>query len=106
MEANNELQSKPIENEAFWKNHHALQKSSGLTRVEYCRKHDLNYDRFGYWISRWNRFKVEKNNLVSVKLKSSEPTPKSLLCTLELKNGCSIKIHDAYAFSVILDKFL
>ena len=107
MEITKETHSKPIENETFWKNHYELLKSSGISRVEYCRKHNLNYDRFGYWISRWNRFTPTENNLVSVKLKTaSQTTTQSVLCTLELKNGCSIKIHDTHVFSIILEKFL
>jgi len=107
MEANNnESQAKPIENETFWKRHYELQKSSGITRVNYCRQNNLNYDRFGYWISRWNKFRREGNELVSVKLKSAtEPHPQSILCTIELKNGYFLKIHDAHSLSVILEKF-
>lgn len=104
MEASPPL-SKPVENEAFWKHHHKLQKSSGMKRTDYCREHNLNYDRFGYWISRWNRFENDNNvsGLVSVKLKSNEsPLQTKILCTLDLKNGNSLKIHDSDALAVIL----
>jgi len=40
------------EGEEFWKRHSELQKSSGLSRIEYCREHKLNYHRFGYWLKR------------------------------------------------------
>jgi hypothetical protein len=104
MEASPSL-SKPVENEEFWKNHHELQKSSRMKRTDYCRKHNLNYDRFGYWINRWNRLKNENSTigLVSVKIKSNEsPSQIKILCTLDLKDGNSLKIHDSEALAVIL----
>ena len=107
MEANsNKSQPKLKQNEDFWKRHYEQQKSSGITRVNYCHQHNLNYDRFGYWISRWNKFRREGSELVSVKLKSTTEQPhQSVLCTIDLKNGSSLKIHDAQALSVILEKF-
>lgn len=105
MEASNPL-LKPAENEAFWKHHHELLKSSGMKRTDYCREHHLNYDRFGYWISRWNRLKNDNNTLglVSVKLKSDEaPLQTKILCTLDLKYGNSLKIHDSEALAIVLE---
>lgn len=99
---------KTIENEIFWKNHYDLLNSSGMSRVEYCRKNNLNYDRFGYWVSKWNRNKPEvANNLVSIKLKSADvPVAQSVLCTLKSKNGCLIQIHDESVFAMILEKLI
>ena len=90
MEANHTSLKPPIENEAFWKHHHELFKSSGMKRSDYCRENNLNYMRFGYWINRWNRFKNDKEpiGLISVKLKSDElPAKQKILCTLNLKDG-------------------
>lgn len=41
-----------IENETYWKNHKESLKTSNLSRKEYCRLHQVNYDRFGYWINK------------------------------------------------------
>ncbi len=104
MEATNVSPSKPIENEAFWQHHYELQKSSGLSRTDYCRQHDLNYDRFGYWINKWKH--NHSDQLISVKLKPTrDPVEQSLLCTLDFKNGHYLKIHDEKALAIILEKY-
>lgn len=104
MEARNPPQSKQVENETFWRQHYESQKSSGLSRTAYCRQYDLNYDRFGYWISKWNHSHSDK--LVSVKLKAvTTATLETTLCTLNLKNGYSLRIHDAQALVVILERY-
>ncbi len=97
----------PIQNEAFWKHHHKLLESSGMKRSDYCHKNNLNYTRFGYWISRWNRFKKEKEpvELVSVKLKPNEQTQTRILCTLDLKNGNCLKIHSSEALAILLERY-
>ena len=41
------------EKEQFWKDHAKRQKASRLSRLAYCRKHQLNYDHFGYWERKW-----------------------------------------------------
>lgn len=105
METRNPSQSKQVENEAFWRQHYESQKSSGLSRTTYCRQYDLNYDRFGYWISKWNHSHSDK--LISVKLKAvtTATSETTTLCTLNLKNGYSLKIHDAQALVVILERY-
>ncbi len=111
MKAINQLSKKLAEKEAFWQQHYTLLKSSGLSRIEYCRENNLNYDQFGYRISKWNKAISVDNNqdqLVSVKLK---PVPvnqsfnSSLLCTLDLKNGHQLRIHDSAALMIILERF-
>jgi hypothetical protein len=103
METRDLSLSKPQENEEFWKQHYNSLKSSRLSRTSYCRQHGLNYDRFGYWISRWN--KENEGRLVSVKLKTEiKSESQAILCTLELKNGHHLKIHDLNVLSIILDK--
>ena len=104
METTNMPPSKVVENEAFWQNHYKLQKASNLSRVDYCKQHDLNYDRFSYWVSKWNSSHGKK--LISVKLKSTTYLPEQpILCTLDLKNGKSLKIHNAQALAIILERY-
>jgi hypothetical protein len=107
MEASNIPPSKREENEAFWKHHHELLKSSGMKRSDYCRENNLSYDRFGYWISCWNRFKKVKDpiKLVDVRLKPNESSSLTkILCTLDLKNGHSLKIYDPEVLTIILER--
>lgn len=92
----------PIENESFWKHHLELQKASGLTRAEYCRNHEINYARFGYWLSKWS---CETSSLVAVKLKLPEESPGTLVhCTLNFSKGYFLKIHTIEALSYILER--
>jgi hypothetical protein len=93
------------EKEQFWKNHSTMQKESGLSKIAYCRQHELNYARFCYWLRKWTSTPPK---LVPIKLKSAEKqlpvkaliTP--LLCTLALKNGNVLKIHDKEVLPLIL----
>lgn len=89
-----------IENEAFWKAHIAKLSTSKITRKEYCRRYNVNYDRFGYWISRLR----DESELVPVKLKPSVTHSPTVLCTLKLDNGRSLYIHHQDALSFILER--
>jgi hypothetical protein len=94
----------PLEDGAFWKNHAELYQSSGLTRMEYCRSNNLDYPRFGYWIKKCLQ---TPPTLLPVRLTSSDNPPppiQHILCTLNFANGCSLKIHDSQALSIILER--
>lgn len=80
--------------------------ASGLTRSKYCRQNKLNYDQFSYWLKKQLCNKNKSTKLVSVKVKpDSQPTAaQSILCTLNLKSGHCLKIHDISALSIILDR--
>jgi hypothetical protein len=91
--------------EQFFKEHAAKQKESGLSRLAYCRKHQLNYDHFNYW------FRKEKKvvrQLVPVKLNQPAELPSfssktaPVLCTLTLKSGGILQIHDKGILPLIL----
>jgi hypothetical protein len=95
----------PIENETFWRHHIQMLKTSTLTRANYCRQNGLNYYRFGYWLKKHFLNQNQSTQLIAVKLKTpSEPAMQSILCTLDLNGGHSLKIHDVKALSIILDK--
>jgi hypothetical protein len=97
-------QSKSVENEAFWKKHYESLKASGVLRSVYCRQHNLNYDRFGYWINKWNNNHTDK--LVAIKLKPQNSTSAhSILCTLDLKQGHTLKIYDMQTLMLILERY-
>jgi hypothetical protein len=101
----NQITQPAKENEVFWLRHNELHKTSGLTRKQYCRQNNLNYDRLGYWIHKWNRNQHQNPELVSVKLKTLSAQPsEATLCTLQLSNGSVLKIHNAEALSAILER--
>ena len=58
-----------IAKEQIWMEHVTHQKDSGLSRVEYCRKHQLNYHQFGYWERKY-RVEVAPSTLVPIHLNS------------------------------------
>lgn len=104
------------EDEIFWKNHQSNFAASGLTRVAYCRKNSVHYNRFTYW-----RKKLTERSLKSLGDKrklASKRTPllpvqvkpqinqSGLLCSLTLKNGLSLQIHDPMVVSFILERVI
>lgn len=91
--------------EQIFKEHAAKQKDSGLSRLAYCREHQLNYDHFNYW---FRKKKKEAHQLVPVKLSQpDEPTSftsitATVLCTLTLRSGSVLQIHDKGILPLIL----
>lgn len=95
-----------IESKEFWQEQLTKLKESGLSRSQYCRENEINYDRFGYWIKRLAHSSSEPSSFVPVKLSaSSEPATQTTLCTIELKNHY-LKIHELSALSFILDRLI
>jgi hypothetical protein len=91
-----------IESKEYWEQQLERLKASGLPRTQYCRENGVNYDRFGYWIT---KLRVGHSTFLPIKMQSSESNTcdTALLCTLELR-GHVIKIHDLTALSCILDR--
>lgn len=93
------------EKEQFWKDHAKLQRESGLSRVAYCRKHQLSYDQFGYWKHKWRQqaapFKLLPVNF-SRPDRASERPQLETICTLAFKNGHELKIHDSTVLLTLL----
>jgi len=94
----------------YWSDHLVRQKKSGLSRTAYCREHQLNYDRFYYWV-RKERQSTAK--LIPIELKSVQSTAKSVsaiaiipvvLCTLTFREGSVLQIHDKAAIPLILSE--
>ena len=91
-----------IETKEFWEQQVKEFKESGLSRSRYCHNHGINYDRFGYWIRKFDT--SHTLDFVPVQVKPSIPNAENItLCTLELR-GHIIKIHDLSALSHILDR--
>jgi hypothetical protein len=92
--------------EEYWKEQVAKQKASGLPVMAYCRQHQLNYDRFYYWVRKEKRF---AQRLIPIELKSVSVDNVStiamqsrVLCTLTFKGGSVLEIHDENAIPLVL----
>lgn len=93
------------EKEQFWMGHAKCQRESGLSRIAYCRKHQLNYDQFSYWKQKW-RQQTTSARLLPVnlnKLPTITDIPQNqTICTLAFKNGHELKIHDKSILHILL----
>lgn len=98
---------KEIEDRTFWEKHINAQEKSDVSKLSYCRQNQVDYARFKYWI-KIKREGSSKKRLIAVKLKSIECKPLSapLLCSLLLKNGITLHIHNEQALTFILDRML
>lgn len=90
-----------IAKEQIWTNHITHQKESGLSRVEYCRKHQLNYHQFGYWERKY-RVEVAPSKLVPIHLNKPTNIVPETVCTLILNTGHELKIHDKALLPMLL----
>ena len=105
------LKSNATKNSAMqdqlFEEHATKQKDSGLSRLAYCRKHQLNYDQFNYWLRKENK---EVRQLVPVKLSQPvEPASftsisATVLCTLTLRSGGVLQVHDKSILPLILSE--
>ncbi len=87
--------------EQIWMERIRYQKESGLSRVAYCRKHQLNYHQFGYWERKY-REGLTSSKLVPIHLiKQTNKAPETV-CTLVLNNGHELKIHDQGLLPMLL----
>jgi hypothetical protein len=110
MKAKSTLQyptSSALEEDAlFWRRHIKAQVISGLARSKYCRQHQIDYHRLGYWSRKFNN--EQAPSLVAVKLKPDNVLSPSdsagTLCTLVLKNECQLRIHDQQTLLLILER--
>ncbi len=95
------------EDAAFWQQHIAAHATSGLSKSAYCHAQQVDYARFLYWSQK-----------AAAALKASTPSPlvtikvaadslssmSPVLCTLPLKKGGCLQIHDVQVLSVIFDR--
>ena len=97
-------QQEILEKSNFWQNHFKQQKESGLSRVEYCKQHQLSYVRFGYWLGKLQE--QPSSTLLPIHLDITQSSPgiavPHAVCTLILKNGCELKIHDKSVLPILL----
>lgn len=97
---------KPSSDEQYWKEHLTKQKKSGLPLTVYCREHQLNYDRFYYWVRKEKRVSPR---LIPIEIQSVAPenisairSEPSVLCTLTLRSGSILAVHDKSIVALVL----
>lgn len=100
----------PEETKEFWFEHFTNMEASSLSKVAYCRRHSLNYDRMQYW--RKQLIGAQAKKLLPVTIKEKSPKAKSpltqpnTLAQLHLGNGINISITSHDAYSLLLNKVL
>ena|SRR3989338_4167076 len=87
------------ENEEFWKAHIARYQASQLSRAAYCRLHQVNYDNLGYWLRKHSK---QVAPLVAVQLKKEDCLP--VLCSIKLRSGQLLQVHDQGLLMLLLEK--
>lgn len=101
-----------LEGEAYWRHHTEVHGSSGLTKRDYCIRYQVHYHRFIYWSRKLEGVQAHQlpvKGLVSVQLKEESRLPMAsspILCSLVLRQGLSIQIHDEQALGIILERVI
>ena len=98
------VQEVTFDKEKFWKDHANLQRRSDLSRLAYCRIHQLNYDTFGYWEKKWRQaspVRLLPVNFDALPKINARQQPE-VICTLTLKNGHALKVHDQKVLPLLL----
>ena len=95
------------EDKTFWQQHIAACAVSGISKAAYCHANQVDYARFIYW----SKKELSPDSivpLVAVKLSAGQHAlPSNVsLCTLQLKNGYHLHVHDARVLPVILDRLV
>ncbi len=80
----------------YWSEQIRLKRAGGLSSAAYCREHGINCNNFYYWESKLNSAKPKCPQLLPVKVNSGGhiPHPMDTKCTLKLKGGHELKVHD------------
>lgn len=86
-----------------WQQHVTAYRNGKLSRVAYCKLHNIRYHQFGYWIKKYK----PRSNLIPVRIEQKPQeelsrTALAVLCTLQLKPGVLLKIHDLKALPAVL----
>lgn len=97
-------ESKPVtEDEAYWAGHVFRFKQSGLSKIDFCRKHSLCYHKFKYQYYKLTgkaRLSTQSQDrtkppLIPIEVSSAQSSPsESLRCQLSLPGGKEIRIYN------------
>ena len=94
--------------ETIWKEHARRQRESGLSRAAYCRKHQLSYDQFGYWLQKWRQQTISSQPVellpvyINESLEMNSKSQSKTICTLAFKNGHALNIYDKSVLTMLL----
>ena len=90
--------------ELYWTEQIKLKRMSGLSRAAYCKRSNISYHKLAYWEQKLAQT-IMPAELLPIKLS----TPQSpavqqtqTLCTLLLKSGAKLKVHNATILPIIL----
>ncbi len=101
---NNSIQSSSSSLVAqYWTEQIKLKRASGLSRATYCKKHNMSYHRFAYWEQKLSQT-IMATKLLPVNLSAPQSPvvqPRQTLCTLMLKSGAELKVHDAAILPIL-----
>jgi hypothetical protein len=78
-------------NRQYWQGHDEGCRKSGLTRQEYCTRHNLNIKTFAYWR---HRLKEEAVPVKLVQLPSHQRQPATGVRLVV--NGCGIEVAEGF----------
>jgi len=74
-----------------WREHIKTQRSSGLSKAEYCRQSGLKCHQFLYWEKRQIRDAV-RTGLIPITVSSHSQLPQTY-CTIEYAHGIRLNIQ-------------
>jgi len=74
----------------YWQAHNEACRTSGLTRAEYCRQHNVNLKTFAYWRHRL------QTEAVPVRLVQLPPAVQQSAAVRLVVNGCGIEVSDGF----------
>ncbi len=78
----------------YWQQKTQEWKISELSQIAFCRKHNLNFHRFNYWLRKDKPVKLSKD-IVTTKASAFVPVIKTQAIqpglSLQLPNGCMLQ---------------
>ena len=88
----------------YWNEQIKLKQKSGLSIAAYCREHGINCSNFYYWESKLKSAKPKFPQLLPVKVNSGGHVlhPMDTKCTLKLKGGHELKVHDQSVLPLLI----
>jgi hypothetical protein len=91
-------------NDNYWSEQIRLKRASGLSSAAYCREHGISYNKFYYWANKLTLAKPKFTQLLPVKVNSGEMVSHSIdtKCTLKLKGGHELKVHDQSVLPLLI----
>lgn len=119
IQSKNHVRRYKSEDDNFWRQHIVAFFESKLSRPIYCKRNNINYHKFGYWLRKHSSDNlvssesplksIASHKLLPVQLKSLPESQSqdnfALLCSINLKNGAKLQIHHEQALFLILEKW-